>query len=299
MNPESGNNNDYQNENENQLHQESDFQADNHFQPHPSNDLFRPKLQKFNGFDKSVTIENWLKLYENAARRYHWSEEKMIDLLGEYLEKEALNHYLNSNNINNWPGIKSTLTTRFGVKTVEPIVEFDRLKYQHTKNFEEYYENKRRLANLAQLTESQAVPLMIEHLTEDLKRCFIGHRATTYSQFFDIAKTAEHHFPRNNNNNFFKNQFKEKKKFNEQNFGPKSIEHDRFKQKKQPGPCYRCIQAGKPNQLHWSSECPLKKSNDYQPKVNFVGQGPINEPTNDQNPGCSNHNFQSNEHNLN
>ena len=163
--------------------------------PPPSNfnqTIFRPKLQKFNGIDKSVTIENWLKLYEASATRYNWSANEMLSLLGEYLEKEALNFYLDCLDSSDWNTIKIKLNTRFGVKTTEPIVEFDRLKFYQTKDVDDYFEKKR--AGLADLSESHAVALMIEHLSDDLKRCFIGHQAKLIVSFSLLLKLLNINF---------------------------------------------------------------------------------------------------------
>lgn len=234
----------------------------------PFYQIYRPKLQKFNGHDKSVTIENWLKLYESSAQRYHWSSEEMIDLLGEYLEREALNFYLDSRDNTDWPTLKSKLIIRFGVKSVDPIVEFDRLKYYQTSGIEDYFETKRRLAGLSFLNESQAVALMIEHLSDELKRYFIGHRAKTYCEFYAIAKTAENQLPKrdknvNQMNTFGLNSAMKNKKQPNQNLTNQS--------KKLPkGACFRCANQGRPNQMHWANDCPLKKDQTTPKQVNFI-----------------------------
>lgn len=234
----------------------------------PFYQIYRPKLQKFNGHDKSVTIENWLKLYESSAQRYHWTKDEMIDLLGEYLEREALNFYLDSRDDTDWPTLKGKLIIRFGVKSVDPIVEFDRLKYHQTSGIEDYFETKRRLAGLSSLNESQAVALMIEHLSDELKRYFIGHRAKTYCEFYAIAKTAENQLPKRDKGNnqmssFGLNSAMKNKKQTNQNFTNQN--------KKPPkGACFRCANQGKPNQIHWANDCPLRKDPTVPKQVNFI-----------------------------
>ncbi|XP_053206789.1 uncharacterized protein LOC128390995 [Panonychus citri] len=169
---------------------------------------FRPRLHIFNGHDKSVTIENWLKLYESTANRYNWSYDEKIDLLAEYLDKDALNTYISARDSGDWITIKNKLITRFGVRSIRPSVEFCRLKFNHVKNVDEYFESKKRLAGLAGFTETQAVELMIDHLSDELNRCFLGHQVNTYCEFYTIAKTAEQQLPRNDNHNNNNNQNK-------------------------------------------------------------------------------------------
>lgn len=158
--------------------------------------LFRPDIQKFNGIKKPVTIENWTRHFESTAKRYHWTKDDLMDLLGEYLEDEALNFYLNEkDSTSSWNEMKIKLIERFKSYTLEPIIEFTRLKFHHCKNVMDYFESKRRLAHLAGISESDAVPLMIEHLGEPFKQYFTDGRTKTYDQFATIVQSAESLLP--------------------------------------------------------------------------------------------------------
>ena len=240
--------------------------------------FYRPKLQIYDGIERNVTIENWIKLYESSAKRYQWPEEDMLDILGEYLSKDALNFYLCEKDTSSWGELKLKLINRFGVQSVEPLLEFIRLKFCHCKDVTDYFEHKRRLATLAELTEKQAVILMIEDLSEKLKNCFIGHRVNTYDQFFTIAKTAENQISVFNVNTSHGAMFNGKNRF-----GKKTYHHqpnnkfNNSSEKKQTtpfvkrpprNPCWTCQNAGKPEQYHWSEDCPIKK--ERPPKVNFI-----------------------------
>ena len=61
-----------------------------------SNSKSKPKLQIFKGIGDKVTIENWIKRFEMLAVHYKWSDKSKIVMLGNYLEDDALNWYIES-----------------------------------------------------------------------------------------------------------------------------------------------------------------------------------------------------------
>jgi hypothetical protein len=65
-------------------------------------------------------------------------------MLGNYLEDDALNWYIENKDNSNYNELKEKLINRFSVKTVEPIVEFFNLKYDSKSGIKEYFEKKRR-----------------------------------------------------------------------------------------------------------------------------------------------------------
>ena len=85
---------------------------------------------------------------------YKWREPKRVVMLGNYLEDDALNWYIENTDTDNWETVKEKLISRFGVQTVEPIVEFFNLKYDLKVGIKEYFEQKRRFGVLARLTEN-------------------------------------------------------------------------------------------------------------------------------------------------
>jgi hypothetical protein len=60
---------------------------------------------------------------------YKWSERKKLVMLGNYLEDDALNWFIENSDNCSFDEMKDKLINRFGVTTVEPIVEFFNLKY--------------------------------------------------------------------------------------------------------------------------------------------------------------------------
>ncbi len=110
-------------------------------------DHIRPKIQVFKGMDGKVSIENWIKRFDMLSNYYKWSEPKKIIMLGNYLEDDALDWYIENTDSDNWAEITDKLITRFGVQTVEPIVEFFNLKYDVKTGIKEYFEKKRRFGS--------------------------------------------------------------------------------------------------------------------------------------------------------
>lgn len=227
----------------------------------------RPRIHVFSGNEKDITIENWIKMFETVSKSYQWPKKEMIDALCEYLKGEALNFFIEIRDGKSWEKIKSTLLSRFGVQAVDPIVEFDRLKFSHTNDAHDYFLKKRRLAGLASLTEAQAVCLMIEHLSDDLRKCFIGHRVVTYGKFWAIVKTAETALMTRNSGSDKSLLVRDNKPIK------RKFEQNHKSSKKTPkGACWGCERAGKPNQMHWSNECPLKKNSNASKQVNYIQQ---------------------------
>jgi hypothetical protein len=206
----------------------------------------KPKIQIFKGMDDKVSIENWLKRFEMLSFYYKWSERKRIIMLGNYLEDDALNWYIENTDNSNYNELKEKLINRFGVQTVEPIVEFFNLKYDSKSGVKEYFEKKRRFGVLAKLTEQQMIPIMIQGLHPKMVNNFISVKPKTFSEFYHIAKTAEDTFKRSLEN-FNKTRFKPK---------PQNFQNNNLKPKaKPPNPCKICANLGFKNRYHWVSDC--------------------------------------------
>ena len=243
-----------------------------------SNTAFKskPKIQIFKGSGDKVSIENWLKRFDMIANYYKWSNDKKVIMLGNYLEDDSLNWYIENSDNCNYDDLKAKLIsrTRIGVQTVEPIVEFFNLKYDIKKDVKEYFEQKRRYGVLAKLTEEQMIPVMIQGLHPRMISNFIAVKPKTFSEFCQIAKLSEDNLKRSFNtfnkpNNMSINA-KDKPKFRENN---------KFKtNKKPPNPCKICENLGFKNRYHWAQDCYNKNKNSQTiPKqVNNVEQ-PDNE----------------------
>jgi hypothetical protein len=244
----------------------------------------KPKLQIFKGQDDKVSIENWLKRFEMLSKYYKWSERKKVLMLGNYLEDDALNWYIENTDDFNYSELREKLINRFGVQIVEPIVEFFNLKYDTKIGIKEYFEQKRRFGVLAQLTEQQMIPIMIQGLHPKMISNFIAVKPKSFAEFYQIAKTAEDNFKRSfetvnknkfssnsqNNRNYNShstNNFNSNSNFRPNNpktnnyFRPNSSSKANYRPNyggKSPNPCKYCENLGFKNRYHFENNCYYK-----------------------------------------
>ena len=217
----------------------------------------KPKLQVFKGVSDKVKIDNWLKRYEMLANYYKWSDKTKIVMLGNYLEDDALNWYIENCN-DNYVELKTKLINRFGLETVEPIIEFVNIRYDIKSGIKEYFETKRRYGVAAQLTESQMIPLMINNLPLKMIEYFTAVKPKTFTEFYSIAKTAENNFKRNS----FKNQ-----SISNTNSKPNFPNSAQKPKRKPPNPCRICENLGFKNRFHWSNDCRNKAKQNSQEQI--------------------------------
>lgn len=206
-------------------------------------------LPHFDGDHCAVSIENWLDRFEELARLKNFSDEQKVLLIGNYLSDESLEWYMSTKKHHDnltFQKLKSLFLNRFGVKLVDPIVEFTRLKYDQSKGVLDYYKNKRRLGNNAGLTEDHIVSLMIDGLPSYLSSAFIAIRPQSMDHFLQIATRAEDSSKLRENRNLhsFRNRPQSKMQAKSTPMKPKP-----------PAPCRICENLGFKNRFHWSSDC--------------------------------------------
>ncbi|RWS01610.1 Retrotransposable element Tf2 protein type 1-like protein [Dinothrombium tinctorium] len=132
----------------------------------------KPKIQVFKGLDDKVTIHNWLKRYEMLSEYFGWDERRKIIMLGNYLEDDALNWYIeNCVNIN-FEQTKESLVERFGIPVVEPIVEFMNLKYDINTGLDTISDFKLRISK----------EFKIEQFLNENKKVIIKEIVSNYSR---------------------------------------------------------------------------------------------------------------------
>ena len=216
----------------------------------------KPKIQIFKGLNDKVSIENWIKRFEMLAVYHKWSDTRKGIMLGNFLEDDALNWYIENYENDNYVELKFKMLSRFGLETVEPIIEFVNLKYDIKTGIKDYFETKRRLGVLAKLTEAQMIPLLIHNLHPKMADCFTAVKPKTFAEFYSIAKTAENNMKRNflqkpDTSNYVK---------------PKTDQTRNQNKRKPPNPCKICENKGFKNRYHWSQDCRNKSPNPTQPQ---------------------------------
>ena len=217
------------------------------------NTISKPKLQIYKGLDDNVNIENWVKRYEIISNFYKWTSEKQCVMLGNYLQDDALNFYI-ENYSENWSELKSKLLNRFGHETVDPIVEFINTKYDIKTGIKSYFDTKGRLGTLAKLSEEQMIPLMIQGLHPKMIDKFVSIKPKTFNEFYQTAKTIEDNYKNfgfmnhnNNKNSYNKNMIRNMNK---------NIKPNDNKLKRRPhNPCKICENLRHANRYHWANDC--------------------------------------------
>lgn len=213
----------------------------------------KPKLQVFKGNGDKISIENWLKRYEMIAGHQEWSEKDKNVMLGNYLEDDALNWFI-ENCSDSYDDVKLKLINRFGVETVDPIIEFISIRYDIKLGIKDYFERKRRFGNLAKLSVEQMIPLLIHNLHPKMAENFVAVKPKTLTEFYNIAQSAESNLKR------FINRSTTGHEKPKPNFEPKQNQTKR----KPPNPCRICENLGYKNRFHWGNECRNKGKTESQ-----------------------------------
>lgn len=210
-------------------------------------------VQVFKGSNDKITIENFFKRFELISNNSKWSNNKKILMLGNFFEDEALNHYLEICDINDWNEIKNNLISRFSLGTCNPMNDFVELRYDFKTGLKDYFERKKQLGVLAKLTEQQIIPIMINGLHPKFRMHFVTVQPQTYAEFYRIAKAIE-----DNLNENYKSHKQKPHANNNQNKKP----NDSTKNKrKPPSACRICEGLGFKNRFHWASDCKNKNKN--------------------------------------
>ena len=205
----------------------------------------RPNIQFFKGDQDKVSIENWLKRYNQIATFYKWTDDMKSIMPGNYLKDDALNYYIELPDQIPWEEVVLKMSNRFGICTTEPIVEFVHTIYDPKKGLKDYFERKRRLGFLSNLTEKQMIPLFIDALPPYLSVVFGGFKPLSLDAFYEAASRAE-----TNNHRKYKTNEAPKQAIS------KSMTNTKINgKKKPPGACRICEELGYPGRMHWVNDC--------------------------------------------
>ena len=93
--------------------------------------------------DSKLQLKSWLQFFDIQATFFKWDEKEKIVNLGQYLEGEVLDFFINhcSRPSMTWTQICNSLTSRFDSKTSNPLIECFEFKYRG--NIEVYYDHKK------------------------------------------------------------------------------------------------------------------------------------------------------------
>ncbi len=156
--------------------------------PHAQIHAYRPQLPTFSGSDDKVLAETWLKQFEAFSTNYNWDVIDKVSKISNHLAGDALNWYHQHSDLE-WGPLKLSFLERFGAATADPLRECVDLKYDHKVGMRGYFEGKRRLGALAELSEKQIVSLLIHGLPSRFTHYFPTNPSSA-SQFYATAKNC-------------------------------------------------------------------------------------------------------------
>ena len=126
------------------------------------------KLAKFNGINKDIRVQTWLKLFEVHTISYPHAQR--VQNLLYYLTDTALEWYgdeIADNIINpqyTWDFVKQKMIRRFGSTTAQPLIEAQNLCLTFGQTLEEYFRAKIRLLNQTSLSEPEKIQMLTQGL---------------------------------------------------------------------------------------------------------------------------------------
>lgn len=232
----------------------------------------KPKFQRFAGAKSKIKISSWLSLFEVLATRQEITDDKKkICFLMEYLEDEALQFYADEVapklDTITWVQTKTAITTRFGERTIDPVLAASRRRWNRGhENVQEYYEEKMFLLRKTGLSEASMAEVLTDGMPFGFRNNLISATITDTSEWLNKAVRLE---------SSFGTQPKSEPRAIAamaamgSNFKPQA---QRFKSKRPPpGPCKFCKSLGKsdPESNHWQSDCKNKPAG-TRPQANHM-----------------------------
>ena len=206
----------------------------------------------FHGDACEIAIENWLDRFEELAKIRNLDDNRKILAIGNFLKAEALDWYMTTRKHHNdlsYEKLKSLFIGRFGLRLLNPVIEFARLRYDSSKGILDYYKNKRRLGTLAGLSESHIISFMIEGLPNYLSASFVSIQPLTMDHFYEIASKAEA-------NSKLRETCRGDTLIAKKNSSKPQFHSLPQKRKfKPPSLCRICENLGFKNRYHWSQDC--------------------------------------------
>jgi len=155
---------------------------------------FKHKFHKFDGVDKSIRVQTWLKLFEVHTNGQ--SDADRISLLMYNLSGVALEWYgdeIAGTNITKWETVNAKMKTRFGTSTATPLIDAQRRHLRSGETIETYYQEKIRLLRQTQLNEKEIIQQLTEGLPHTWKMTLIAARPTDSNSWVEVALQLESH----------------------------------------------------------------------------------------------------------
>lgn len=222
----------------------------------------KPKFQRFSGPKTKIKITSWLSLFDVLALGQDITiEKKKISFLMEYLEDEALQFFADEIATKldtiTWTEVKTALTTRFGERTIDPVLAASRRRWNKgQESVQDYYEDKMYLLRKTGLAEASMAEVLTDGMPFSFRNNLIAATITTTSDWLSKAVRLESSF---NLNPRSEHPRAVAAMADSHNGKPK---YQNKGKRPPPGPCKYCKAKGKADHqsMHWQSDCRDKPS---------------------------------------
>lgn len=213
-----------------------------------------PKFQRFAGAKTKIKISSWITLFEVlAAGKDITVDKKKIAFLMEYLEDEALQFFADeiapSLDTITWSDVKANMTTRFGERTIDPVLAASRRHWKKgQETVQEYYEDKMFFLRKTGLSETSMAEVLTDGMPFGIRNNLIAASVTKTSEWLSKAVRLESSFSSNPRTEPTRAVAAMGTAYKKPKGKPK---------RPPPGPCKYCKGLGKtdPEANHWQSDC--------------------------------------------
>ena len=221
--------------------------------------LAKPSFQRFAGAKTKIKITSWLSLLEVLTVGQEITDDKKkICFLMQYLEDEALQFFADDIAPQmatiTWDEVTNLLTTRFGERTIDPVLAASRRHWNRgNESVQEYYEDKMYLLRRTGLSEASMAEVLTDGMPFQFRNNLISATIPTTSDWLNKAVRLEA-------------SFNTKSKVDH----PRAIaamvqgsQKPKSRSKRPPpGPCKFCKALNKTDEQanHWQSDCQNKPS---------------------------------------
>lgn len=152
------------------------------------------KLQKFDGSEKSVTVDAWFRLFEIVVQDVPTAKDKIEQLIS-YLQGDALEYFalVIAPKINEltYEQAKDKFVFRFSPDCVSPLISAQRMHQQKGTPVRKYFDQKLALLQKTSLKEYEIVESLTDGLLPEYRQFLPSARCKTLDAWVEIVSNLE------------------------------------------------------------------------------------------------------------
>lgn len=219
-------------------------------------------IPKYNGGSDDVPVRKWLRLFEMKADTAHWQPQDMIQNFSDYVEGDAFHWYLNEifDTCETWDDIKTRMTLRFSTAVADPFRSFIHYRQKKDQSIASYYDEKRKLGELADLKDRHITSGLTDGLLPDFELALAGLNIESPAEWFNAAQRVELALARQNRRNWQPQQPYRRGAPGTEQFPSQHPQNALQAPTIPKTECRHCKLIGLHQQFHWQSACPNRQS---------------------------------------